>query len=519
MLFCCVLFLVCLCPHRANSQALLVIDSKPVIGGSNWIGGHVNIQNPSDYRVSLFIKVPDLDWWTKPTFAMPYFPVKPDGTWGGAYATGGNDWSATDFCAFLIPLNYNPPPCGLGGVVGCPFLPLEIYQNALDSTCFHRYLLTPVSVTPVAPSICRGDTATLIASGGKHYLWSTGDTTDQIKVSPQYSSYYSVTVTDGLGGGARVNVMVQVNYFFTCFAHASPSVVCAGGKSVLSVSCSPPVEYLWDTGETTDTISVSPTESHTYFVIVTNDVGCKQIDSVRVIVSFSQLTLTADPPSLCAGQPTTLTASAASSYQWSNGFTTNHFTVVPSATTTYSVTATAAFHSCTLVRSIAVTVKPLPLVTVSAEPSVVCRGGSAIVAATSSDSIYFWDNGASTNTIHVVPATATTYSVTVTGANGCTAAAQTTVFVAKAAPANDSLCISFMPNPSNGLVTVAAAGTSQFDLLEVQILDQIGHILRHFSIEKATAKVLDLRDLPSGSYYLQVFANGRWSVFHLAIVR
>lgn len=48
---------------------------------------------------------------------------------------------------------------------------------------------------PENKTICLGDELLLPASGGKFYHWSTGETTESIRVIPQSSTYYSLTVT------------------------------------------------------------------------------------------------------------------------------------------------------------------------------------------------------------------------------------------------------------------------------------------------------------------------------------
>ena len=60
---------------------------------------------------------------------------------------------------------------------------------------------------------------------------------------------------------------------------------------------------------------------------------------------------------LCSGESTTLTASEASNYSWSNGSNTVSITVSPTATTTYSVTGTNS-EGCVDSASITVTVNP-----------------------------------------------------------------------------------------------------------------------------------------------------------------
>lgn len=98
--------------------------------------------------------------------------------------------------------------------------------------------------------------------------------------------------------------------------------------------------------------------------------------------------------SICSGESTTLTASEASNYSWSNGSNTVSITVSPAATTTYSVTGTNG-EGCVDSASITVTVN---------------SATSSTVSATACDS-YSW-NGTDY-------AQSGDYTVTLTAANGC----------------------------------------------------------------------------------------------------
>jgi hypothetical protein len=60
-------------------------------------------------------------------------------------------------------------------------------------------------------SVCLGFSTTLQATQGNSYLWSTGETTASITVSPSINTTYSVEVTDANGciGTAEINVIVN----------------------------------------------------------------------------------------------------------------------------------------------------------------------------------------------------------------------------------------------------------------------------------------------------------------------
>jgi hypothetical protein len=96
----------------------------------------------------------------------------------------------------------------------------------------------------------------------------------------------------------------------------------------------------WSTGETQDTIVVTPTVTTTYVVITDSTGICSNIDSIKVTVNqLPNVTITGDTV-ITAGNSATLVASGADSYLWSTGATSNSITVSPAATTSYSVEGT-----------------------------------------------------------------------------------------------------------------------------------------------------------------------------------
>ncbi|MFN4951216.1 MAG: T9SS type A sorting domain-containing protein, partial [Flavobacteriales bacterium] len=158
--------------------------------------------------------------------------------------------------------------------------------------------------------------------------------------------------------------------------------------------------------------------------------------------------------SICAGSSTTLVGSGATSYSWNNGVT-NGVAFVPNATTTYTVTGTAA-NGCTNTAQVQVTVNALPTVTATASQTV-CSGTNVTLNGGGA-STYAWNNGV-TNGVAFVPNATTTYTVTGTDANGCTNTAQTTVTVnalpTVTAPANQTVC-------SGTNVTLTGGGASTY---------------------------------------------------------
>ncbi|WP_197276769.1 hypothetical protein, partial [Mangrovimonas sp. ST2L15] len=59
-------------------------------------------------------------------------------------------------------------------------------------------------------TICEGSTAVLTASEGESYQWNNGATTQSIEVSPNTTTEYTVTVSQGEQSGSA-SVTVNVN--------------------------------------------------------------------------------------------------------------------------------------------------------------------------------------------------------------------------------------------------------------------------------------------------------------------
>ena len=188
------------------------------------------------------------------------------------------------------------------------------------------------------------------------------------------------------------------------------SAICEGESTILTASGSGGNNYSWNTGETTQSITVSPNNTTTYTVTLSNDVGDEISDSVTVNVNALPNANAGDDVSIYLGDNTILTASGGDSYEWSTGELTQSISVNPSITTTYSVTVTQ--NNCSSDDSVVVTVSNIPVTANAGEDVTVCQGYSAMLIAYGGTS-YTWNNGETTQSIVVAPDNTTTYTVTV----------------------------------------------------------------------------------------------------------
>jgi large repetitive protein len=275
---------------------------------------------------------------------------------------------------------------------------------------------TPTVTAGGPTTFCQGGSVTLTASLASSYLWSTGAVSQSITVST--SGSYSVTVTDANGcSGTSAPVVVNVNPLPNPTVTTNgPTTFCQGGS--VTLTSSPAASYLWSTGATTQSITVS--SSNTYNVVVTDVNGCSNASA------FVTVTVRPNPvPTISAGGPTTfcqggsvvLTASPAVSYLWSTGATSQSITV--SQTGSYSVTVTDINGCSGTSAPTPVTVNPLPTPTaIASGPTTFCAGGSVTLTA-SSGVTWLWNTGAVTQSI--VVSTTGNYWVTVTDINSCSA--------------------------------------------------------------------------------------------------
>ena len=287
------------------------------------------------------------------------------------------------------------------------------------------------TITASGPTtFCAGGSVTLSASAGSSYLWSNGATTQSITVNA--TGNFSVTVTNVSGcstTSAATAVTVNSNPVATITA-SGPTTFCTGGSVTLTASAGS--SYLWSNGATTQSIIVNA--SGNFSVAVTNASGCSATSTSTTVAVNSNPVATitpSGPTTFCAGGSVTLTASAGSSYLWSNGATTQSITV--NATGNFRVTVTNASGCIATSASTAVTVNSNPIATITASgPTTFCAGGSVTLTA-SAGSSYLWSNGAATQSI-TVNATGN-YSVAVTNASGCSTTSVATAVTVNATPA------------------------------------------------------------------------------------
>jgi len=172
--------------------------------------------------------------------------------------------------------------------------------------------------------------------------------------------------------------------------------------------------------------------SGTYFVAIraTSAAGLAQylnIDDLSITIPCTPLSgnspsvvTSVSSSTICAGQPLSLTASGADTYQWSTGATGASTSDSPmtAGTATYYVAGTNTVTGCVDNQMILVQVDPSPNVFVVANPPVVCAGSNVVMSGFGALT-YAWSNGVTGQNISVNPTSNASYTVIGTNALGC----------------------------------------------------------------------------------------------------
>lgn len=239
------------------------------------------------------------------------------------------------------------------------------------------------------------------------------------------NDYY--LMIDGYAGDiCNFTISAQSGVQFPDIADVPP--ICPG-QSVTLVAPAGATSYNWlHDGSTTQSVTVTPGTSQTYYCVVSG--LCDYSQTLEVDVVIKPLPVVAinggSAAVICQGESINLTASGATTYSWNTGQSSASINVSPSTTTNYIVTGT--LNGCTDSENISVTVNNPPTLnagaTVTAADCGTANGSVTNVVANGVPTLtYSWTNvsnsvvATSQNLNNVVSGN---YHLTVTDGNGCT---------------------------------------------------------------------------------------------------
>jgi hypothetical protein len=259
-----------------------------------------------------------------------------------------------------------------------------------------------MNVTVTTATTCAGVPAVVTASGAVNYNWGPGITTSSHTVSPTITTVYSVTASNSACTIVKTTT-VTVNPGPTITVN-NPSV-CAATPVTLSASGAN--SYSWNTGATSNTISVSSPVNTVYVVSGTNSLGCVSSSSSNINI-LTTPTLAVNNITVCSGGTATLFASGASTYSWSTGSNLSSATVAPAGFSIYTVNGNIG--TCSDSKTVSVAIGSAITIFITPSTPAICVGGSVALTATGANS-YTWSTTSNSSSIVVAPLVTTTYTV------------------------------------------------------------------------------------------------------------
>ncbi len=312
-------------------------------------------------------------------------------------------------------------------------------------------------------TICIGDTTQITGIGGTAFVWTPDTEISDATVAdplfyPSLTTTYTLTVTDDNGcvGSAPTTITV----FTLPTVDAGDDVAVCTGLSV-QVGGSPTsptgTVFLWTPSTDLDDATManptaSPGTTVQYTVTVRDDNQCANMDSVLVTVNAAPALEAGPDEALCIGNSVPLNATGTGTFNWSPATGLSDPSVAnpiasTTTTTTYTVTLTDD-NACVATDLLTVTVNGLP--TADAGPDNWLCEGFGIGLSGSGAGSFSWSpagslNDATSATPIATPPSTTTYTLTVTDGNGCSATDQAIVTVGLNPPidigSNATTCI------------------------------------------------------------------------------
>lgn len=292
-----------------------------------------------------------------------------------------------------------------------PDVTLAVVDNKTSVCSGSQITLNATSTDATAPSFKWEDATT---GASKTFTTANAGTTN-INVT------YKVTADNGKckkDATAQVTVKALPDVKI-----ANPGQVCTDNAVLLSASGAD--TYVWnnDASKTGATCNIMPTMSNNVFTVIghNNTSGCEKQATVTLDVTLAPTMVVNALAPICEGTQVNLASAVIGVYQLEffdagkNKLTNGQV----STAGTYYIQGHLVETCKTEMYPVTVTVNPKPAIVITGT-TVTCAGGSVTLTA-SGGSTYAWNTGAKTSAITVTPSSTTTYDVTGTASNGCSA--------------------------------------------------------------------------------------------------
>jgi len=328
----------------------------------------------------------------------------------------------------------------------------NIYTCSTSDTAWLRVNPTPIFDLGNDTTLCFGDSLTIFGpdTTGLNYTfeWIVADTifdtTQNITVSPADTTHYFLNVenSDGCVGTDSIWIFVLPTPTASIIP-TDTSYSCFGDSTVFMVEGIGIESYLWNTGDTTQSIKVSPEVSDTtykYYIDVTNTYGCSASDTSWLHVNpVPETTMAYDTLRVCNGGEAMLSVFVnqpilVEYFIW------HHSGISDTAASVFAFTPSDSvwvylelitFDTCEVWDSTFVALLDKPVINVSND-QLICPGDTATLSVSGAN-YYYWtvdqDTISTSSVVEVFPTDTTKYFVEGGFNDGCSTTDSVTVFV------------------------------------------------------------------------------------------
>jgi PKD repeat protein len=246
------------------------------------------------------------------------------------------------------------------------------------------------------------------ATGGTPLHTGTTYTTPSITAT---TTYYLAASASATCESPRQAVVATIKAIPTVNL-GNDTTICPGITYTLNAG-NPGGTYAWNTGATSQTITVN--DAGTYSLMVTAANGCINSDAITITQGIVPINVLPAVTNLCSLETATLNAgNVGSTFVWTpTSATTQQINVTTGGT--YSV-AVKSINGCVVNCATDVIIRPLPVPNLGNDTSI-CQGDQIVLDAGNPGHTYDWSTGAATQTINA--ADSGTYSVIVTTSYNC----------------------------------------------------------------------------------------------------
>jgi len=303
------------------------------------------------------------------------------------------------------------------------------------------------------PVICQGQSTQLKGYGAVNFQWAptasvSPSTGSIVNANPTATTIYTVTGSDQIGCTNTATITVTLHNNPNVSASAFPNdSVCTGSFTQLTGSGAN--SYTWapnlGLGATQGTtVPLHPTITAIYTVTGVDGNNCTGTNTITItVIQPPSISVTANPPVICPGDSSLLTAAGAQSFAWTPSATLAYpegspVMAGPVQSTTYTVKGMNDYisFSCSDSAQVTVNVAPIPALNINPATSLICPGSPVTLTASGAGAAgqYNWSpqGGLNTTTGAVVVASPTvtvTYTVHGTDMYGCQNTASAVVSV------------------------------------------------------------------------------------------